>query len=129
MECTMSKHGRINQSLALQKGMDRKNGRFAALLATAFLLGISAGLARPAAASEMPKISTPQVRVSTGVHVNTVNAHPAISTRSSGPKITGIHQFDKNNGGKTKGGTGNKGAGGTTPTESVQFNYNSLQVR
>jgi hypothetical protein len=125
----MSGQSRKHKTSVLVGATGRSSRNISMVFASLCLLGISAGLARPAAASDMPKISTPQVRVSTGVHVNTVNAHPAISTSSSGPKITGVHQFDKNNGGKTKGGTGNKGAGGTTPTESVQFNYNSLQVR
>jgi hypothetical protein len=60
-------------------------------------------------ASQLPRISTPQVHVSTG-HVATANVHPAIGVNSSAVKIRGansqsfkithVHQFDKNNGGK-----------------------------
>jgi hypothetical protein len=72
-------------------------------------------------ASQLPRISTPQLHVNTGMHVNTTNVHPAIGVNSNAVKIkaansqslktTSAHQFDKNNGGKGKGGN-TKGASG-----------------
>jgi hypothetical protein len=67
----MSGQSRKHKAPVLAQAAGRSSRSISAVFASLCLLGISAGFARPAAASEMPKISTPQVRVSTGVHVNT----------------------------------------------------------
>ena len=133
-----------------EKATGRINCDFFVLLITAFLLAVSVGFARAAVseriesippesvgpqfagaspterdihlASQLPRISTPQVHVNTGVHVNTTNVHPAIGVNSNAVKIRGTnsqslkttsaHQFDKNNGGKGKGGGNTKGGNG-----------------
>lgn len=73
-------------------------------------------------ASQLPRISAPQIHVSTA-HVTTGNIHPAIGVNSGAVKIRGAnsrslkitsaHQFDKNNGGKGKGGNTKGGSGGS----------------
>jgi hypothetical protein len=68
------------------------------LLAAISLVGVSVGFVGNASASQLPKVSTPQVRVNTGVHVNTVNVHPATGMNSSSLKVGPVHQSNKNNG-------------------------------
>jgi hypothetical protein len=110
MERVMSKHNAMDETSALQKVMNGRSRSAAVLLATASLFGLSVGFACPAVASQLPRISTPQVKVNTSVHMNTANVHPVTGTNSNTLKITNAHQFDKNN--------GNKGKGGNTPSNA-----------
>jgi hypothetical protein len=120
---------------ALERATKRKSGGLSVLLAATSLLGASVGfvpaaMAAPAPsappetigvsvgetkpaghtirlASQLPKISTPQVHVNIGTHVNTGNVHPVTSANSNAVKIGGANsqsikttnakQFDKNN--------------------------------
>jgi Type VI secretion system effector, Hcp len=99
-ERVMRKRNTMDETRALQNVTGGGNGRVAGLLAAISLLGVSAGFVSTASASQLPKVSTPQVRVNTGVHVNTVNVHPVTGTNSSALKVGSAHQFNPKNGAK-----------------------------
>jgi hypothetical protein len=101
----MNNCGTAHEAAVLKIATSGRSWRHSALLAVTTLVGASVGFVGAASASQLPKVSTPQVRVNTGVHVNTVNVHSAVSTNSSALKVGTANQFAKNNGGKGKGAT------------------------
>ena len=145
----MRKLDEMRETPVLEKSASKMSCSFFVLL-TASLLAVSVGFARAAVpermesacpdsagpqfsragsterdihlASQLPRISTPQIHVNTA-HVNTGSVHPPIGVNSSAVKIRGAHaqslkltsahQFDKNNGGKGKGGNTKGGNGGS----------------
>jgi hypothetical protein len=95
--------GTAHEAAVLKIATSGRGWRHSALLAVTTLVGASVGFVAAASASQLPKVSTPQVRVNTGVHVNPVNVHSAVSTNSSALKVGTVNQFAKNNGAKGKG--------------------------
>ena len=101
----MNNCGTVHEAAVLKIATSGRSWRHSALLAVTTLVGASVGFVAAASASQLPKVSTPQVRVNTGVHMNTVNVHSAVSTNSSALKVGTVNQFAKNNGAKGKGAT------------------------